>query len=174
MIGQGVHVVKELHAEALAAAVGLEDHGLPVERLPRRLDDMVPADDGHRARHADPRGFEGRILPDLADLEVEGGEPVDDAPAVPFEPGQERGRVIGRETVAARVRGRADAAVEHALGRRTAEIDHAPLNRPLAPGQAAARKGVRKGIEPSRILVEHMDARHRPNPPSAPQRCRFI
>jgi hypothetical protein len=96
--------VKQPHAETLAAAVGLHNERAAAETPAGRFDEQLLAGDDDGIRRVDPGGFEGGVLTRLADLEVERAAAVDDAAAVPFEPGQHRGSQLGGVAMVAGVR----------------------------------------------------------------------
>ena len=155
--------MEQLHAQALAAAVRLQDDRLTGEVALRGGDDMVAPGDQDGARRGDAVAFQRGILAGLADLEVERAGAVDHAPAPAGEPGQHRGGELGREAMVARVRRGTHAVVEHALRRRGGEIEGAGIEEPLGPGQSALVEGLGERRQPGGILVQDMDAAHARN-----------
>ena len=98
IVGERVGGLEQPHAEPLAAAVRLQDERAAGKALPRRCDQQLLAGDQHGVRRADAGGFEGGVLARLADFEVERAAAVDDAAAVPLEPGQHRRRSARRRS----------------------------------------------------------------------------
>ena len=158
--GQAVGRLEELYPETFAAAVRLQDHRLVREVAARRGEDAVAAGDENGAGCGDALRFQGGVLPDLADLQVERARSVDHAAAPAGEPGEHAGRQFGREAVVAGMRRGTHAVVEHAWRRRCGEVERAGIEEPLRPGEPTLveRDGERR--QPGGILVQDVDAAH--------------
>ena len=121
---EGLRVVEAPDSETLAGAVVLGDERRG--KAPGGLHERLPADRGHRLGGADAARLERRVLRDLADLEREGAAGVDDMAAVPLEPGQDGGGVLGSITMAAGVRRGAHPVVEDAVRGWHGEVERGP------------------------------------------------
>jgi len=157
--GQRIEGIEQLHAQPLAAAVGLEDERCLAEP-PRRFERLVAADRGDRAWHRDVGALERCVLRDLADLEIQCAARVDYAAAMPLQPVEDDVGELGREAVVAGVRRRAHAIVEHALGWCRGAVDGALVEEPHLEGQTLlAQRGLERH-HPLGVLVQHVDRGH--------------
>src|SRR4051812_44034456 len=129
MFFQGGSAKEQAHAQALAAAVVLEDEG--IAELFGGTDDMIPPNDSQRIRGRDAEGGESLILGDLADLKPECPAVVHDGASVPFQPSKDSSRIFGGITMIPRVRRGAHPVVEHTVRWRRAQVQHAPIQEPL-------------------------------------------
>src|SRR5205823_6901281 len=93
--GESIGALEQPDAEALAAAVRLQDHRTGVEMATRRRSEVLLPGDQHGSRGANPGRFQRGILPGLADFEIERARSVDDTPAMPGQPSQYRGGKFG-------------------------------------------------------------------------------
>lgn len=93
---------EELHAEALAAAVVLRDERCR-EVLRSVQQRLGAAGDGPRGGRAEAGLLQRGVLLHLADLQLEGVQPVDDGAVVALQPGEELARVLDARRMAARV-----------------------------------------------------------------------
>ena len=121
---------EELHAEAFAAAVVLRDERR--RKVLRGLQQRLGASShGPRGGRAEAGLLQRGVLLHLADLQLEGVQPVDDAAVVALQPGEELVRVLDARCVAARVRRRAHPVQEDPFGRRLRHVEVALVNQPL-------------------------------------------
>ena len=157
---EGVDRAEKLHAEALAAAIVLRDErrGHVSCGVEERLG---AAGHGARLGDEDAGAVEGLILADLAHFELEGGESVDDAAPVAFEPRQDLPRVIDAAPVPARVRRGAHPVEEHALGRGVEHVEVPFVDEPLVVRHAPAVERVAQRRKPFGVFVEDRDVHGR-------------
>src|SRR5712671_212837 len=161
VIAERARSIKQTHAEPFPAAVRLEDEWAATETLPGGLHEQLLPGDEDRVRRSDAGLFEGGVLARLANLEVERAAAVDDAPPVLLEPRQHRGGQLGSVAMVARVRGGAHPIVEGTLGRRPRQIEDAAIEKPVPPGERLPVERSGQRFEPGRVLVDHVDVRHR-------------
>jgi hypothetical protein len=98
-----------------------------------RCHQQLFAGNQNRGGCADGGGLEGRVLARLADLEIERSAAVYDAAPVLFEPSQHRGGQLGSVAMIPCMRGGAHPVIEDTLGRRARQIEHAAVEKPIAP-----------------------------------------
>ena len=168
VLRQGVGVMEQPNPEALPRTVVLGDERRRQGR--RGRDDLLTTDHRHGVGGAYAVGVQGRVLGDLADLELQRPAAVEHPPAVAFEPRQDRGRVLRSEPVVPGMGRSAHPVVEHAVGRPRPEIDDPGVQEPLVKGKPTRVEGRAQRLDPFVVLVKDVDPAHAAacpaNPPS--------
>ena len=115
MLLQRLGRVEQLDAQALAGPVVLKDDG--IAELASGGGNMVRADDGNGRGCLDPEFGERLVLRHFRHFKLQGTFAIDDAAAMPRQPGEHRRGVLRCEAMSAGVRGRTHAIVENAVRR---------------------------------------------------------
>ncbi len=146
---------EQADTETLAGTIVLEDHR--IAETPRRVRDVVLADDRQGLRRFDAEFGERFVLRDLGEFELQRALAVDHDGAVALEPGQHRAGQFGRIAMIAGVRRRAHAIVEDAGRRRRAQVENALIEMPFGKRNAARGEILPQRHDPLVILVNDVD-----------------
>ena len=97
---------------------------------------------------------QGRVLRDLANLELQCPSVVNDTAAMPAQPGEHRTDVLGAVTVSPGVRRRAHPVVEDAVRRLCAQIEHSLIEKPLFERKASFVQTLAERFDPCFVLMK--------------------
>ena len=141
---------------------------------PGGVNECVTTDGRHRLRSLDTVCAQGRVLRDLADLELQCPSVVDNTPAMPAQPAEHCTRVLGAVAVSPGVGGRTHAVVEDTVRRFYAKIEHSAIEKPLFEWKTSFAKTLAEGLDPCCILVNDVDLPHPAERPACHRHHPFL